>query len=93
MVANLLFTRVFAFICRCFIRNYVMIFQPLVCDFQSIIMKRFSVSEDDNKTDSQDSLGYVLFNEQLHFYSGAELENKKSQTVGLGLKDYLSHDN
>ena len=27
------------------------------------------------------------------FYRGAELENKKSQTVGLGLKDYLSHDN
>ena len=56
-------------------------------------MKSFSALEDDNKVGSQDGLGYVLFNEQLHFYSGAELENKKSQTVCLGLKDYLSHDN
>ena len=60
MVANLLFMRVFAFICRYFIRNYVMIFQPVVCAFQSIKMKRFSVSEDDNKKDSQDSLGCLF---------------------------------
>ena len=30
--------------------------------FHSIDMKRFSVSEDDNKVGSQDRLGYVLFN-------------------------------
>ena len=37
-----------------------MIFQVIVCDFKSINMKRFSASEDDNKVDSQDSLGYVF---------------------------------
>ncbi|MGP1417934.1 hypothetical protein, partial [Prevotella fusca] len=63
-----LFTRVFAFICRHFTRNYVMIFQAVVCGFQSIKMKRFSASEDDNKVGSQDRLGYVLFNEQLRFF-------------------------
>ncbi|MGP1422458.1 MAG: hypothetical protein ACTTKM_00700, partial [Prevotella fusca] len=60
LVANLLFTRVFAFICRCFTRNYVMIFQTVVCAFQSIKMERFSASEDDNKVGSQDRLGYVF---------------------------------
>jgi len=57
---NLLFTRIFAFIFRCFIQNYVMIFQTVACDFQSIDMKRFSASEDDNKVGSQDRLGYVF---------------------------------
>ena len=45
-----------------------MIFQNVVCDFQSIYMKRFSALEGDNKVGSQDSLGYVLFNEQLQFF-------------------------
>jgi len=37
-----------------------MIFQAVVCNFQSIDMKRFSASEDDNKSGSQDRLGYVF---------------------------------
>ena len=37
-----------------------MIFQTVVCDFQSIKMKGFSVSEDDNKVGSQDRLGYIF---------------------------------
>ena len=38
-------------------------FNPLSASFQSIDMKRFSASEDDNKVSSQDRLGYVLLNE------------------------------
>ena len=37
-----------------------MIFQPVVCGFQSINMKRFSASEGDNKVGSQDRLGYAF---------------------------------
>ena len=37
-----------------------MIFQSVVCDFQSINMKRFPASEDDNKVGSQDSLGCLF---------------------------------
>ena len=69
--------RVFAFICRCFTRNYVMIFQSVVCDFQSISMKRFSVSEDDNKVGKprQSWLCFYLMN---NFGSSAKAIRKVS---------------
>ena len=37
-----------------------MIFQAVIYDFQSIDVKRFSASEDDNKVGSQEGLGYVF---------------------------------
>ena len=55
---------------------YLQVFFPKLCHdfsrrclpFQSIDMKSFSVSEDDNKVGSQDRLAMFLFNAQLRFF-------------------------
>ena len=41
LVTNLLFTRVFVLIYSCFTRNYVMIFQALIYDFDGLKQKEF----------------------------------------------------
>ena len=47
-----------------------MFFQTVVCNFQGINMKRFSVSEDDNKVGSQDRLAMFLFINKVLYYMG-----------------------
>ena len=54
---------VFVLIQRCFIRNYVMFFQTVICIFQRINTERFSMSDNDNKIGSLMVLAMFLFNE------------------------------
>ena len=51
MVISLTFICVFAVIYGCLIWIYVMIFQILICCFQSLKTKSFLMSEDDNRID------------------------------------------
>ena len=51
MVTSLLSVCVFTVFYRTCIRKYVMIFQALLVDFRSLKMKRFSMSERDNRID------------------------------------------
>ena len=52
MITDLLFEYCFAVLYRCFTRNYVMIFQTIVCIFSKSKKKWFSMSEDENRIDS-----------------------------------------
>ncbi len=52
LVANLLFTRVFVFIYRYLIRNYVMIFQSLIYTFEVLKMKKIAALEGNNRIDN-----------------------------------------
>ena len=51
MVTSQTFICVFAVIYGCLIGIYVMIFQILICCFQSFKTKSFFMSEDDNRID------------------------------------------
>mgnify|MGYP006945806089 CR=1 FL=1 len=54
--------RVFVLIQRCFVRNYVMFFQTVICIFQRINTERYSMSDNDNKIGSLMVLAMFLFN-------------------------------